>query len=275
MDFKRFGALEEFILSQGKPVTTQQVAQLISQVSGEGSATVPTPPLVSPLHAITQVARSRPGSGPRDLRTQVLDVPEDKSTPVPVSKGRRGRLRLASVGVELLILGGGLVSWRRSSSPAPAEPAVAALTPPAQPPTPSIPSAATLPMSSPEGTPIQPSPAKETAPAPVTLESPSEPPSVPTKPPQVAPSQQPPKRSSHSAKPTSVAKGTVEFRIRPYATIFLDGNRLGETPLPPLDKPAGRYTVKVVNAELGKTVQQSIEVRAEQTTLVTVNLLKE
>ncbi|HYI02923.1 PEGA domain-containing protein [Hyalangium sp.] len=78
-----------------------------------------------------------------------------------------------------------------------------------------------------------------------------------------------------SGQPSVVGKGAVEFRVRPYATIFLDGNRLGETPLTPIEAPAGLYTVKVVNAELGKTVTRSIQVSAGQTTLVAVNLFKE
>ncbi len=69
--------------------------------------------------------------------------------------------------------------------------------------------------------------------------------------------------------------GTVEFRIRPYATIFLDGNRLGETPLSPITMPAGDYTVRVVNDALGKRVTRTIEVRAGETTSVKLNLFDE
>jgi hypothetical protein len=72
-----------------------------------------------------------------------------------------------------------------------------------------------------------------------------------------------------------VGTGTVEFRIRPYGTIFIDGNKLGETPLPPVEMSAGHYTVKIVNTELSKTVTRSIQVSAGQTTPVTLNLLKE
>jgi serine/threonine-protein kinase len=72
-----------------------------------------------------------------------------------------------------------------------------------------------------------------------------------------------------------VGTGTVEFRVRPYATIFLDGNRLGETPLPPVAMPVGQYTAKVVNTELRKTVIRSVQVSAGQTTLIAVNLFNE
>jgi hypothetical protein len=39
--------------------------------------------------------------------------------------------------------------------------------------------------------------------------------------------------------------------------------------------PAGHYTVKAVNTELGKTVTRSIQVTAGQTTPVMVNLFNE
>jgi hypothetical protein len=39
--------------------------------------------------------------------------------------------------------------------------------------------------------------------------------------------------------------------------------------------PVGRYTVKVVNTELGKTATRSIQVGAGQTTLVAVNMFNE
>ncbi len=164
-------ALEEFILSQGKPVSAHQVARLVAQVSSTGG-----------------------------------EPPPRKSTGSSVSRDRARPRRVRAGAVLLLmavaILGWGVLSWG---------------------------------MNLPEVNPTPP-------PTPQRVE---------------------------------VGTGSVEFRIRPYATIFLDGNRLGETPLPRIEKPAGRYTVEVVNAELGKTVTRSIQVSAGQTTLVTVNLLNE
>ena len=187
-DCTRFqAALEEFIHSQGKPVSSRQVARLITQISsGDGE----------PL------SRSSSGSSPsRD----------------------QGRPHWISPGVVLLImavftLGWGGLSWRMRSRPEPDLPAL-----PSRPPGEETPH-------SPQGT---------------------------------------------AAQPAEGGTGAVEFRIRPYATIFLNGSRLGETPLPPVEMPAGRYTVKAVNTELGKMVTRSIQVGAGQTTLVTVNLFNE
>jgi serine/threonine protein kinase len=172
-------ALEEFILSQGKPVSAHQVARLITRVSSGGGESPP-----------------ESASGTTVSRQQ--------------EKPRRGRARAMLLVMAVSILGCVVLSWGMISRG------------------PWVPSEATA--------------------DPHSVERP------------------------RSPQPPEVGKGSVEFRIRPYATIFLDGKRLGETPLPPIEKPAGRYTVKVVNTALSKTVTQNIEVSEGQTTRVNINL---
>ncbi|HEX5746136.1 MAG TPA: protein kinase [Archangium sp.] len=72
-----------------------------------------------------------------------------------------------------------------------------------------------------------------------------------------------------------LAKGLVEFRIRPYATVFLSGRELGDTPLDPVELLAGNYTVKLVNKDIPKTVTLSIRVVAGDITVVRHNFLQE
>jgi len=72
-----------------------------------------------------------------------------------------------------------------------------------------------------------------------------------------------------------VLKGSLELRIFPYATVFVDGRRLGETPMGPALLPAGHHTVKLVNATLSKVVTRTIEVKPEQSTVLKVNLQEE
>jgi serine/threonine-protein kinase len=96
-------------------------------------------------------------------------------------------------------------------------------------------------------------------------------PAVSSGPTKSAPAPVKPKRSA----PKPVLKGTVEFRIRPYATVFVSGRELGDTPMPPVELPVGRYTVKLVNKSLSKTVLRNIEVKPSQPTLLKVNLLEE
>ncbi|WNG32841.1 PEGA domain-containing protein [Archangium minus] len=67
----------------------------------------------------------------------------------------------------------------------------------------------------------------------------------------------------------------VEFRVRPSATVFLSGQVLGDTPIPPMELPAGTYTVKFVNKTLAKTVTKSIDVSPDRPLILTINLLEE
>lgn len=47
----------------------------------------------------------------------------------------------------------------------------------------------------------------------------------------------------------------LELRIRPYATVYLDGKKLGDTPLKTQVVPAGKHTLRLVNETLGKDVE--------------------
>jgi serine/threonine-protein kinase len=57
-------------------------------------------------------------------------------------------------------------------------------------------------------------------------------------------------------------KGRVAFRVRPYATVFVDGKELGETPLEPVELYEGVHTVTLVNRDLGREVSAELRVKA-------------
>ncbi|PZR09651.1 MAG: serine/threonine protein kinase [Archangium gephyra] len=59
-------------------------------------------------------------------------------------------------------------------------------------------------------------------------------------------------------KPVAVKNGRLELRIRPYATVFLDDRKLGDTPLPTQSVPVGRHKLRLVNESLGKNVTLDI-----------------
>jgi serine/threonine-protein kinase len=67
--------------------------------------------------------------------------------------------------------------------------------------------------------------------------------------------------------------GSVEFRIRPYAVVYLDGKKVGETPFAAIEVPAGTYTVTAVNRTLNKKVSRSFEVKAGEANVFRLNLL--
>ena len=55
--------------------------------------------------------------------------------------------------------------------------------------------------------------------------------------------------------------GQVEFRVRPFGKIWVDGRLLGETPFDAVTLGAGRHQVRVQNREIGKDVSVSFEVK--------------
>ena len=58
--------------------------------------------------------------------------------------------------------------------------------------------------------------------------------------------------------PVAAKNGRLELRIRPYATVFLDDRKLGDTPLPPISVPVGKHKLRLVNPAFGKDVELSI-----------------
>jgi serine/threonine-protein kinase len=62
-------------------------------------------------------------------------------------------------------------------------------------------------------------------------------------------------------KPVAPKNGKLEFRIRPYATIYLDDRKLGDTPLPAMSVPVGKHKIRLVNASLGKDVELNVVIK--------------
>ncbi|MBN1208846.1 MAG: serine/threonine protein kinase, partial [Myxococcaceae bacterium] len=151
--------LEEFILSVGKPVTTQQIVQLVSQVSPSGDSPMPTPQggtsrsgsrasgtpvhTPAPSHVGTGSGtrfRSdvRPAQAPRtgDMAAPMEPPPEEApvktmalpttgtqaakaEAEAPVVPGPQRRWLPAAVGAVLLLAGGGVILWRTRADSGP------------------------------------------------------------------------------------------------------------------------------------------------------------
>ncbi|WP_224368679.1 serine/threonine protein kinase [Hyalangium versicolor] len=216
----------------------------------------------------------------------------------------------AAMGAVLLAAGGGFVFWRMKTLPEPVTPPQEAVrplqngttTPPPstnKPPEPIVakdPSGTGTPP-----TPDQPGSAQNTAPetSPNNPPSGTTPPDGNTKPVEVAkvepannPAENPepskPANSTSQKRPTTrpttrptrpaasastaVGKGTVVFRVRPYATVILSGRNLGQTPFDPVETPAGKYTVQFINDDLKKKVTQAFELKAGETKVIKINL---
>jgi serine/threonine-protein kinase len=58
-----------------------------------------------------------------------------------------------------------------------------------------------------------------------------------------------------------IVSGQVEFRVRPFGAVWVDGKFLGETPMAPASLPVGAHQVRVVNRDLGKEVNKQLDVK--------------
>jgi len=242
--------LEQFILSTGKPVTSQHIAQLVAQVSPplEDAPLPPLPPGSPPLEA-TEIRPNTPSAPlPVELEGTAL-APAAEALPAAAPRGT-GRLLVALSGLVLLAAGGGYLGWRTEAPvPTAAPPIVAATAEPLPPPAPPEPVAAAEP-SVPEAAPA----AAPPAPAPTEA------------PPPPAPTQTP-------AGPERM--GMVHFSVKPHGLIYLEDRKLGGSPLGPIQMPAGTYHFKVTNKRLDKQVNMRVEVKADDVTYVTLDLLSD
>jgi serine/threonine protein kinase len=68
------------------------------------------------------------------------------------------------------------------------------------------------------------------------------------------------------------ARGTIAFRVLPYAEVFWKGKSLGTTPLAPQEFWEGRQTLTFINPESGLQVNREIDVKPGAETVVKVDL---
>jgi serine/threonine protein kinase len=311
--------LEEFILSVGKPVATQQIVQLVAQVTPNTDAPVPTPqpgtprsgPRASatPVHTPAPIAVEPSGfASPKSAPVNIERTEPLMPTPAPVRSSATGtglsaetaarpsptqvsptasgkKWIPAAAGVALLLVGGGYLLFRPGSAPAPVPPAPpvvaeAPATPPPQPPaevkppeSEPTPTPENPPAVEPNTEPDKPKLVAELTPTPPVPEP------APSTPPRTEPrvtkprSTQPPKPSTPKASATPVAgKGKFTFRVRPFATIILNGKNLGQTPFAPVELPAGKYQVQFINDELKKNLIQQHELKPGEDKIIKLNL---
>jgi serine/threonine-protein kinase len=79
-------------------------------------------------------------------------------------------------------------------------------------------------------------------------------------------------RPGPSRPSTERAQGTIEFRVRPWAQVFLDGALLGPTPLAPVTASPGKHAVVLVNEKLDVRKTYIVQVRPGRATALKVYL---
>ncbi|MFL5354525.1 protein kinase domain-containing protein [Archangium sp.] len=242
--------LESTRISQTQlPPTPEPQRTAARQVTGSQKAVAPT-----------QAAFPQQAAAPAQT-----DLPEEDA--VPHVQRRRLGLGVAMGGLVLLAAGGAVLHFRSGTGPQPIAPPpapmTAAPTPPPRTPPPPATEVAARPTEAP------PQPAAE-HPEPVAAPTPPEPaahaeqpPAEPTKP---EPAETP------AVRRKVAQKGTLEFRIRPYATVFLDGTALGQTPLKSQQVSAGTHKVRLLNPELNKDLVKTVEVKPGQTNVFKLDL---
>jgi len=73
-----------------------------------------------------------------------------------------------------------------------------------------------------------------------------------------------------TAVPIAIPTGTISVNARPWAEVFIDGERVGETPLGNLARPIGRHEVVLRHPELGEQ-RQSVVISLRAPTRVSVD----
>ncbi|SEU31823.1 serine/threonine-protein kinase [Stigmatella erecta] len=322
--------LEDFILSAGKPVTTQQLAQLVAQLTAGTGTPVPlqntprakAPPSTTPVHTpvpasipdlpsgaawaepptlktprpLEPAAESRPPAPPKSPRKAAAAAPAvpPEAPPAPAEEAPaprpRARRWIPALAGGALLAAAAAILLGRAGTQAPPSPAITEV----------LPSEVTPPEAPPPQDEPPPVPSGETQDLPPTSEAnepsdagqtdggPSQ--DMGTPPPQPEgngssdrgrPDGGPPRVSAPvdppppKRRPAAVQKGTLEFRVRPYATVFIDGKKVGDTPMPAVELSAGTHVVKLTNPDLAKTVTRTVTVKPQEPTILKVNLLEE
>ncbi|QSQ11919.1 serine/threonine protein kinase [Myxococcus landrumensis] len=281
--------LERFVLSTGESVGAYQIARAVSQVVDEHL--VPTPVSMRAMDSAPE--RTTPlGPGFQEaapggfVTADLSDRPTEQRPSAVRRAARRRRLPVVLAGAALVASTGGFVLLGGERTP------------------PVVPRAAQEQgdtveqgavtgdtVAKPEARPAQHADAKG-APPTVTGDTVAKPEARPAQhadakgarnPADVvpvvaaAPAPRPPvmKTATAQRKVKVAPLGSVEFRIRPYAVIYLDGKLLGETPMGIVDLPAKKYVVTAVNQNLDKRVTRDFEVKAGTANVFKLNLLQD
>ncbi len=93
--------------------------------------------------------------------------------------------------------------------------------------------------------------------------------------PPPAPAPAPTTEEPHRRVETKAAPrpGWIDARISPWADIFVDGRKVGTTPMKPFELSAGPHTIELRNGELEVKTTRQVRVRSGETQTLRVDLL--
>ena len=76
----------------------------------------------------------------------------------------------------------------------------------------------------------------------------------------------------HSTLALRPRKGRIRVMVRPWATVTLDGRRVGNTPMPPLEVLQGTHDLVLENSDLGARRRITVRVPPGRASVVKIQL---
>ncbi len=70
----------------------------------------------------------------------------------------------------------------------------------------------------------------------------------------------------------TVSFGRLKLRIRPWAVVFIDGKKIGNTPIPPQELSPGKHTVLLENKDTATRLERQVLIRAGEEVLLELEL---
>jgi serine/threonine-protein kinase len=268
--------LERWLALAGQNVNASTVANYMSELFPE--ATDPDRLLTRAILSGElrqmlgqQNTPSRSLAGDRKGAAQAKTITADRAAPAGLSR----RNALVGLGVLLLFLVGGVGAfiWHQdhAEGDSTAQPLATGpdAVPPAPQPTPAPVQPAVLqPVPVPTQKPVvntqPPSPVERPHPARPQKPLHERPPRRPVVPSPTAPSAEPTESPPEAHGPP----GRLVIRVLPWASVFIDGRMVGTTPFEPIDVPAGRHRVELINDELHVKRSINVEVKSGETSTV-------
>lgn len=255
-------ALEDYLAETGRRIASSEMAELVERVAQHRRETSPRPLAAAVNGTDETMAIAREGTPVQGNRARRPQRPRTVAPQSLAASLKKARPRIFWTILLAFIAGGaastGVLLFRESSS-APTTPAPATAESPTPPAAVEIPAALPAPAAEvmeearPASPPQEP-PAVE-PPVPPAAEAPSAPPAnakvaAPTKP-----------LSKSPARPAKAQNGFFTLRTEPWCDVYIDGEKVGATPLAKMPLSAGSHSVTLRNDASGIYRRFSIRVQ--------------
>jgi len=80
------------------------------------------------------------------------------------------------------------------------------------------------------------------------------------------------KRGGHVEKNVTFGQGKLRVVVLPWANVWVDGKKLGQTPMPFIELMEGFHRVRLVNDQLGKDINKKVRILPGKESLLRLDL---